>query len=437
MKTALYINYIKTALLGFGIVIAVCAVFVLPKTVLAADTVLVEQTDASTESNHQTNAQFTQELGTGLQGRVKAVNFVVSSDTGTQDRDFFAEIVCYDDAYSTLCNGGVSDHTFTTTIQTKNISTSATNITINFDDLDLDLDSTKYYLVRLTFNGWASVGGSIFGSNTDTYASGAASGTGIGSVDDLYFQLYIEGPVYFANPPFEEGMTTTDFTYWRYCINPIGLTFTSAQVKIQYGDILSDFEDTAPALDYWGTSVKCETFAKVEDLTPDPTYVARVNLYLDSSPFESSEILNFSVVDGEKSIYPINLGTSSEDQETCVQGNIVTIGFCQVTQFLFVPSDSTLDNLSNEFDEIKTKFPFAYVTDVTSAAEGISEGTETTGLELTSEVGDVSFSFDILDKDNIETYAGDGTIGIFRELTGIAMYAAFGLFVFHSVRTLH
>lgn len=240
-------------------------------------------------------------------------------------------------------------------------------------------------------------------------------------------------------PPLTDGITTTDFKLWRYCFDPQGADFEEFAVKIQYGETLSEHEDdyTADTIEYWGDEERCFSIDKLTALTSGAK-TARVNFYLDGNPYASSDIVDFNVVSGEQTMYPISLEpNSTTEPPPCTDGNIVVVGFCKTMRFLFVPDEDVTATFSETADEVKSKFPFAYITDVTDAVESVEEVSGDAAIVLTSDNEALPFTFSLLDKTEIEEFVGTGMVDIFRGLMIAVIGVSFGVYVFHRVGSLH
>lgn len=423
-----------------------CAVFLLPKFANAEDITLKDQDVESQQSSTGSNDGFTQTLGNDLQGELSKIEFSVSVNGAGLGGPVVARVHCYEDAsYVVDCYSNDGTNTWTSAQSADVSGSSSRHIEFVFPGGKTFVPA-YYYKIEVQGLGWNNFGGvymHTYGSPTDTYADGSADGAGIGTIDDLYFKLYILGPIYFANPPFRPDMVTTDFIYWRYCVNPTGLTATDFSVSFQYGDTLSEFEDdhSMDEMSLPGT-VNCNTIAKIDDLTPG-TKVARVNLYLDGVPFASSSILNFEVVAGEKTNYPVDLGGVSEPEIfECAEGNIIATTFCKAMVFLFVPGEGSTALITEAYADLSGTFPFAYVTDVTDSISNLEEG-DGEAASLTIDMSETALpiggeeGFDLFSEDRIGEYLGGGNLALFRGLMAGALWIGLGFYVFHRAGGLH
>lgn len=319
-------------------------------------------------------------------------------------------------------------------------------------DGEIEMQSVRY-LDLLTDTGCSDL--TAYGVN--------GVGTGIYSgVIKPYIQIQYEiQGVNFTWRNYEEynNANMTDFDNWEICLSfdPEDIDPDSQYyVNMFFNEGMSAFggteEDNSTRL-YTAeelTTVQprgagCLIIPKQTALDPNKLYSAVAILYNDSDEIVSeSSPIRFRTVSGDPTLFMQPLSKFILEEEIDCEptdfrlvGIDFGFGVCKTLRFLFYPSEEILTDMSDKYDELQTKFPFAYVNEVVTAAEGIEEGTETTGITLTSAVGATSFSINLLDKDEIETYAGSGVVDIFRSLTSVALYVMFGFFVFHQIKGLH
>jgi len=302
---------------------------------------------------------------------------------------------------------------------------------LTFEFPELPLVNTNFYYVSLS-------NVILMGTNSNDTANDPEGvlESGINSGEDAYYYLEYDyslvTDVAFANPPHQDYAITQDFTNWRFCFDPDGAIFTDVDFSIQYGTTLAEFEDTFDTLDYWGDSQQCFTYEKNQDLTPGDI-VARINVTIDSVPVQSSEILHFRITDGEKTFYPINLGTTNptpnEPVDRCNNGNFIVQGICN----LFVPNvDDISNSWSNTNEILEDKIPFSYFYSLKDSFSEITTNDVAFAITIPMAIAGWEEDFTLIDTSDSDV---SNVFALARPYLEAFMWISFGWFaltrVFH------
>jgi len=114
-------------------------------------------------------------------------------------------------------------------------------------------------------------------------------------------------------------------------------------------------------------------------------------------------------------------------------GGGVSYAFC----FMFVPAQSVIDQYTNIYDLLSTKFPFAYLTSINTA---IGSSTADTGalptLTFSVPIGNATSTYGILSTSTVGAYISPTNLALFRTLMEISLWIGFAYMIFFSVKNL-
>lgn len=337
--------------------------------------------------------------------------------------------------------GGDIIATSTNDIDTATLTNSFTAQDFYFSGIDLSA-STTYGLFLYTPDGYPSGMGTRIMANgienyvSDTYMPGdftycdPATPTNCSSLSnpptfwgDLLFSVY-SGNINGVNFKIPTNATTTaDFDYWLLQYNfadGIDIGFGSpdvGQLKINYGLSTSTLNKT-DTLNVFMWASSTAIIAKSNALAPGLWYANAV-LYSSSSVIVASSTISFTILDFE-SLYPI-VPTSTEitSSSTCSSSEgLFTKGFCYILNFLFVPSQGSVNRYTNLIGYIEKKPPMGYFTEVKSALSGFTTSTTST--------------FALADISSIP----NSPVSILKDALVWLLWFVFGFWLFHRVRYL-
>jgi hypothetical protein len=410
---------------------------------------LWSQTVKDTKSSGGAGDQY---LGTGLSGTMNSATFrlrVETTVTGTVTIN--SAIRCY---INSAKDGCINEPLFyydndyhlldsLNSITVPNGDYTALNpldMDIIFYYPDLALNANYHYVIDIGIpnsGGYHLMGTAVdLEFNNPEYLFNGTAGSGkYGAMEEAYFYIeYFEGlgnSIIFASPPHIDYSIVQDFQNFRYCITPSG-TFSNAEVEIQYGTTLNQFTEAGNLLPYWGTSQKCETLPKTNNLIPGD-YVARVNLYVDSNPAGQSEIYHFRVISGDATFYPINIGSTNnvpnQQADRCLTGNFIVQGICN----LFSPDFVALQTSWSGTEEVLSdKIPFSYFFGIKESFTGIT--TNNTVFSITIPMAVAGWEQDMVLLNTADSDVKD-VLDLGRPYLEAFMWISFGWFaltrVFH------
>lgn len=191
-----------------------------------------------------------------------------------------------------------------------------------------------------------------------------------------------------------------------------------------------------------GTSSVTTTFESLEDGTYDVLAKfsnAGCTLGLSQCPFQLTYVYSsFTVVGNEVT----NVGTSevydnvvvapSEEQyEDCGVSNI---GGCinNSFRFLFIPSQSSINELIQTKDTLDTRIPFVYVTDIRKVADEIFNTAQAESLDVTLDLG-----FGTVPFINEDMIANAPQANLIRTLLSYMLWIAFAMGAYRMALGIH
>lgn len=132
-------------------------------------------------------------------------------------------------------------------------------------------------------------------------------------------------------------------------------------------------------------------------------------------------------------------------------GNIFAEGLCVGFSFLFVPPATVLNNWAAFPSFVETRFPFSWVASTTQIFTGFTASSTSNFITVAYDFGDSQMSstspislpkilpsLTVFSTSTIEAYLSPSTWALFQSLIAAALWLAFGLDVFYTVRnSLH
>jgi hypothetical protein len=338
--------------------------------------------------------------------------------------------------------GGAIIATSTNDIDTATLTNAFTAQDFYFPGIDLDA-STTYGLFLYTPDGYPTGFGTRIMANgienyvSDTYTSGnlyqcdPATPTTCSSISnpptfwgDLKFSMYSGNINNIAFKIPTNATTTADFDYWFFQYNYAdGIEIGSpgepdiGRIVVSYGLSTSTLNKIdSHYLFLWASSTAI--IAKSNTLIPGLWYANAV-LYSSSSVIVASSTISFTLLDFE-SLYPV-IPTSTEitSTSTCASSEgLFTKGFCYILNFLFVPSQNSVNRYTNLIGYIEKKPPMGYFTEIKSALTGFTTSTTST--------------FALADISSIP----NSPVGTLKNALVWLLWFAFGFWLFHRLRHL-
>lgn len=257
------------------------------------------------------------------------------------------------------------------------------------------------------------------------------------------------------NPPFSQNFQSPDFHNWWLCATfPTGHNpaITGYSFKVDYGTstpygLSDDLLNTIGVVNINASSTtytECPLLTKTATSTAG-TYKALATLYdQNHSTITQTSILDFTIT-GDGSVILTTPNNSINTTQSCGNTNFVVLsvdfgkGFCELTRFLFVPSDSTLQNWTNSKDLMAQRAPFSYFYDLTGALSHLSTTTNATITPLTLNVATgtpMQMSIDIFSVNTLNRYTDTNSRNIIRTLIKYALYLSFIAMIILEVRHL-
>jgi len=137
------------------------------------------------------------------------------------------------------------------------------------------------------------------------------------------------------------------------------------------------------------------------------------------------------------------------DDSTAIKATITSIpnGLCRFAFFTVVPSPASVNQFSTLKESVTGKFPFNYVTSMTSTWEGLvasstdnapneSLGLHDLGIGSTTAIGNFLPNFTMFSSSTVEKYISQSTLSILKALAGIAILLTFFADIFFTARNM-
>jgi len=293
--------------------------------------------------------------------------------------------------------------------------------------------------VQVWGNAWTVIGSGVSCPHPDWYG-----------VDSSHPYLkYIGSGINYSNVywdvKYQTDQVYKDFNNWQVC-SFFGIASTVTQYKLKFfvsdenSSLISDnTEDSGELYPATKNKVLCQTVKKTTTLLPG-THVAEGFLYDQSdNPISQTGTISFTITAGDATEVPEKqVEDTSTSAPRCQESNALGNVICKVVAFLFYPSSDTLSGISDERDEILTKFPFAYVTDFNTAVSTVSTtSTDVPSYSIDLSTSSLPIDVPVFNEDKIREYAGDSNVTLFRGLMTGALWIGLGFFMFHTIKRLH
>lgn len=192
----------------------------------------------------------------------------------------------------------------------------------------------------------------------------------------------------FPNPPFADGVIISDFQNWQACITiPSSTGISAYDVSIWYASTTPTYIDRIKdKLGYIPTYNKdvnndCVILTKTQNFTPGDYHATAILYDQFDNQITQSDRLYFTISSGSSTPYAGGTMNIEAKIPTCqdtafdVLGADFGKGFCTVMKFLFVPDQSTINEINSVYLKIQTKIPFSYLFEVQNILSQAGTGT--------------------------------------------------------------
>lgn len=280
------------------------------------------------------------------------------------------------------------------------------------------------------------------------------------------FDIYTDGTTYtdaqveFQDPPFTEGFQSGNFLNWSVCVNlspnhgistyysvvtfgtssPFGVG-TSSQISLTGIEYVSS--TSSPFYD-------CSSFGMTSLLNPG-SYKARATAYTGSGTmFAQSKTLNFTIIDtgtttpitqypNTNSLYNLT-GTLKTPKCTDTSFQLLGVdfgkGLCNVTTFLFIPSQSVLDDGTDLYQTVQTKIPFSYIAEIQGIINNVGSGTPASIPDIKIQTSPSSslpnLNVSIFSSTTIASSTSRTGFSTLRTLANVLLYVGFAVMLYNT-----
>jgi len=236
-------------------------------------------------------------------------------------------------------------------------------------------------------------GSTRFSSGPDTYAGGSCTGCQASDVPMRFNGTVNVATLYDVEVTAEYLLETSEIVSTISAKNPTLVQFQLA--KRPDGSLFGQAESIDNTVN--GTGTVSTTFTALEDGTYDILVKfsnAGCAIGLSSCPFplayiyssftlESGEITNV----GEIEVYDnVIVAPTISQYEDCGLSNLSGC-LNNSLRFLFIPSSESLNDLIATKDQLDTRIPFVYVSDIRTVAEEVFNSDQTETLDVTLDLG--------------------------------------------------
>jgi hypothetical protein len=254
---------------------------------------------------------------------------------------------------------------------------------------------------------------------------------------------------------FENNTTTPDFYFWDLDITYPATTTSQLNWKVKYKYATSSiwtwtdsYFETLP--DIAGKYKSLEPLAKSTSLPYEATYQAQAFLFYSwDTVLATSSLINFTIATGTK---VATIGTEGEpykgnppdsywDDSWCPDTSFAVLGadfgkgVCKIFAFLFVPGQNAVNQWTTLKDNLMSKAPFSYFTQVINMFTSFSaSSTNMSALTInTGTTTPIQINATLFSSTTMERYSGSGNLSILRTLMIAVLYLSFITMVIYSV----
>jgi len=121
-----------------------------------------------------------------------------------------------------------------------------------------------------------------------------------------------------------------------------------------------------------------------------------------------------------------------QDTQNCDDTSGIGWAICTTVVFLFYPSEGAINNFTNLYDTLSTKFPFAYFTDFNDSIGSVFTGATTASLAITVPFGTYG-EIDLISAEQIEAVPFTSLI---RTLLGALIWIMLGLTIYRRTQKI-
>lgn len=262
----------------------------------------------------------------------------------------------------------------------------------------------------------------------------------------------------FESPPFSPGFTSPDFFNWWLNLD-IPSNHDPGMTGYYFDVTYGTSSPTGVATDSLLSTIGILPLGSSEGVSTSPllqksasstpgTYEAQATLYDQTGDEEAQSAVLHYTISGDGSIrvtVPNNNTTAGTGAGSCSATNFVLLdvdfgkGICDVANFLFVPSQSQLNSVTNLETDMQNRMPMSYIYEIQSDFASISP-TAASMTPLTLTIGatgtPINFSFDAFSESTIDKYTTPTVRALLKTVMEYALYLAYISMIILEVRKL-
>jgi hypothetical protein len=277
-----------------------------------------------------------------------------------------------------------------TALASSTITTSTENAWVDFPFSNIEITAATTY--SFTIPTGYTTGATQTGQSGGTYAAGQGYANTIGypgplhwAVDspevDMAFKIYGNLPTSDINFIIPSSTPSLDFDYWLLNYNFVGGTPIGGPGEPQTGLFLVHYGQTTSTMTLlddsyfflWTSSTPI--IAKTNALMPG-TWYAKTEFFNASSSLVASSTISFTIL--SPGALPVPTSTILTATSSCEAGNFFENGACYLFNYLFIPSQSSVNRFGNLTDTLNKKPPIGYFTAIKTAFNSIATTTTST-----------------------------------------------------------